>query len=77
MTIAECCDRCLDAAVDGAVNFRDLGGHRAGAQRVRHGLLYRAAMTHEIAEDGLRTLVEHYGLRTVIDLRYAEELAVP
>ena len=76
MTITDCCDRCLDAAVDGALNFRDLGGLRAGAMRVRHGLLYRAAMTHEITEEGLRLLAEQYGLRTAIDLRYEEELSV-
>jgi protein tyrosine/serine phosphatase len=63
----------LDAMIEGAVNFRDLGGHRAGDARVRPGRLYRAGMTHTITEAGLRTLVEQFGLRTVIDLRVARE----
>lgn len=71
---AECCDRCLDASVDGAVNFRDLGGRHAGALRVRRGLVYRSAMTHEIAPSGVRRLAEEFGLRTVIDLRSDEEI---
>jgi protein-tyrosine phosphatase len=70
----DCCDRCLDAVVDGAMNFRDLGGHRAGEMRLRRGLLYRSAMTHEIAPSGLRRLAKEYGLRTVIDLRSDEEI---
>ena len=72
--VTDCCDRCLDAAVDGAMNFRDLGGHIAGELRVRRGLLYRSAMTHEITVDGMRTLADEYGLRTVIDLRSEEEI---
>lgn len=72
---ADCCDRCLDAEVEGALNFRDLGGHRVGELQVRRGLLFRSAMTHEISTDGLRVLSEGYGLRTVVDLRSDEEIA--
>ena len=72
---AACCDLCLDREVDGAVNFRDLGGYRAGAVRIRRGLLYRSGMTHTITPAGLQALVERYGLRTVIDLRAPSELA--
>ncbi len=64
---------CLDELVEGAVNFRDLGGHRAGPTRVRAGLLYRAGMTHRITDGGLATLTGRYGLRTAIDLRAARE----
>jgi protein-tyrosine phosphatase len=71
----DCCDRCLDRSVDGAVNFRDLGGHRAGVMRVRRGLLYRSAMTHGITAAGIQVLAGRYGLRTVIDLRSEEEIA--
>ena len=72
--VTDCCDRCLDAAIDGAMNFRDLGGHIAGEMRVRRGLLYRSAMTHEITVDGMRTLADQYRLRTVIDLRSEDEI---
>jgi protein-tyrosine phosphatase len=73
--VHDCCDRCLDATIEGAVNFRDLGGHPAGRRRVRRGLLYRSAMTHTITQSGLARLAGEYGLRTVIDLRSEEEIA--
>ena len=72
--VLDCCDRCLDATVEGAINFRDLGGHAAGDRRVRRALLYRSAMTHTITADGLSRLAGQYGLRTVIDLRSEEEI---
>jgi protein-tyrosine phosphatase len=76
MTIqTDCCDRCLDAEVEGAINFRDLGGLDADGGRVRRGLLYRSAMTQTITRAGLRRLAGEYGLRTVIDLRSEEEIA--
>jgi protein-tyrosine phosphatase len=73
--ILDCCDRCLDGSIEGALNFRDLGGHRAGDGRVRRGMLYRSAMTHDISAGGLSTLAGDYGLRMVIDLRSDEEIA--
>lgn len=73
--MTNCCDLCIDARIDGALNFRDLGGHAAGAMRVRRGLLYRAAMTHGITAGGLRVLAEDHDLRTVIDLRSDQEIA--
>jgi protein-tyrosine phosphatase len=66
---------CLDAEVEGAVNFRDLGGLPAAGGRLRSGRLYRAGMTHHIGPAGLRLLAGRYRLRTVIDLRTADELA--
>jgi protein-tyrosine phosphatase len=70
-----CCERCLDAEVEGAVNFRDLGGLPAAGGRVRRGLVYRSAMTHWISDDGLRALTHRYGLRSVLDLRAEQEIA--
>jgi protein-tyrosine phosphatase len=70
----DCCDRCLDATVEGAVNFRDLGGHAVAGGRVRRGLLYRSAMTHTISASGLSRLAAEYGLRTAIDLRSEDEI---
>lgn len=65
--------RCLDPLIEGAVNFRDLGGYPAGAGRVRPGLLYRSGMTHGIPPHGLHLLRERFGVRTVIDLRSPQE----
>jgi protein-tyrosine phosphatase len=73
--ILDCCDRCLDGSIEGALNFRDLGGHRAAGGRIRRGMLYRSAMTHDISAEGLSTLAGDYGLRLVIDLRSDEEIA--
>ncbi|MGD9890816.1 MAG: tyrosine-protein phosphatase [Dehalococcoidia bacterium] len=73
--ILECCDRCLDGSIDGALNFRDLGGHRAGSATVRRRMVYRSAMTHDISADGISMLAGAYGLRMVIDLRSTEEIA--
>jgi protein-tyrosine phosphatase len=70
----DCCNRCLDATIEGALNLRDLGGHRAGSAIVRRGMLYRSAMTHEITADGMRMLATAHGLRTLIDLRSDEEI---
>lgn len=66
-------ERCLDAHIEGAVNFRDLGGYAAGEGRVRPGLLYRSGMTHGISSAGLRVLRERLAIRTVIDLRAPRE----
>lgn len=74
LMVGDCCNRCLDHSIEGALNFRDLGGHRAGSAQVRRGMLYRSAMTHNISAEGLSRLVEEFGLRTVIDLRSEEEI---
>jgi protein-tyrosine phosphatase len=66
---------CLDAEIEGAVNLRDLGGLPAPGGVLRPGRLYRAGITHRISPAGLRLLAGRYGLRTVIDLRTADELA--
>jgi len=67
--------RVLDATVEGAVNFRDLGGYRTrDGSVVRAGRLYRSGMMHTITPAGLETLRDTLGLRTVVDLRNAAEL---
>jgi protein-tyrosine phosphatase len=54
--------------VSGAMNFRDVGGLRAGDGRTRSGVLFRSgnlAHVDEAGRDELRAL----GLRRIIDLR--------
>lgn len=66
---------CLDDVIEGAINFRDLGGYSTqNGGTVRRGLVYRSGMTQHITENGLRDLAAELGIRTVVDLRSAHEL---
>ncbi|MFN8533257.1 MAG: tyrosine-protein phosphatase [Dehalococcoidia bacterium] len=65
--------RVLDGRIAGAVNLRDIGGYRAGDNRVRWGRVYRSGMTHTISAEGLAALTGELGVRTVIDLRTPAE----
>ncbi len=61
-------------ALDGAVNFRDLGGYAAGGgTRTRWRTLFRADGLGELTEADLSVL-RSLGIRTVIDLRSGSEL---
>jgi len=61
-------------ALEGAVNFRDLGGYPAGpGARTRWRTLFRADGLGELTEADLE-VVRALGIRTVIDLRSGEEL---
>jgi len=61
-------------SLEGAFNFRDLGGYRAADGRsIRWRTLFRADGLHRLSGPDLQTLSE-LGLRTVIDLRTAREL---
>nr|WP_314141974.1 tyrosine-protein phosphatase [uncultured Rhodococcus sp.] len=56
-------------ALDGAWNFRDLGGARTtDGATVRPGLFYRASELSALTEHGRRTVAE-LGIRTVFDFR--------
>lgn len=60
--------------VDGAPNFRDIGGYEtADGRRVRYGKLFRSGMLVGVSDEGLATL-EALGIRTVIDLRTQVEV---
>lgn len=59
--------------LEGAVNFRDLGGYRtADGGRVRWGLLFRSGALHKLTAADVATL-GRLGLRVVYDLRTEEE----
>lgn len=60
--------------LSGACNIRDLGGHRtATGQSVRVGQLLRGDSPHRLTNDDL-AVVGRVGLRTVVDLRSADEI---
>lgn len=62
-------------ALDGAWNFRDLGGVRtAGGSRIRPRKLYRASQLSALTEIGARAVLD-LGIRTVVDLRGDSEVA--
>jgi protein-tyrosine phosphatase len=61
-------------ALEGAVNFRDLGGYAAeDGRRTRWRVLFRADGLGELTEGDL-SVMRSLGIRTVIDLRSATEL---
>ncbi|MGO8823923.1 MAG: tyrosine-protein phosphatase [Acidimicrobiales bacterium] len=61
-------------ALEGAVNFRDLGGYATGGGlRTRWRTLFRADGLGELTEADL-SLLRALGIRTVIDLRSGQEL---
>lgn len=61
-------------ALEGAVNFRDLGGYDAGdGMRTRWRTLFRADGLGDLTEADFSRM-RALGIRTVIDLRSAEEL---
>jgi protein-tyrosine phosphatase len=59
--------------LEGAVNFRDLGGYEAGGGRTRWRTLFRADGLGDLTETDLSVL-RGFGIRTVIDLRSGSEL---
>jgi protein-tyrosine phosphatase len=55
--------------LQGALNFRDLGGYAGdGGRMVRWGRVFRSDALHELTEEDLRVIKE-LGLRVVYDLR--------
>jgi protein-tyrosine phosphatase len=61
----------------GCYNFRDLGGYATSdGRRVRTGHLYRSDGLHHLTDDDVRHLRDVRGIRTVIDLRSANEVSV-
>jgi protein-tyrosine phosphatase len=59
--------------LDGALNFRDLGGYSASEGRsVRWGLVYRSDALHQLSDADLET-IRAIALRAVYDLRKTHE----
>jgi protein-tyrosine phosphatase len=64
----------LVSLLDGTPNFRDLGGLPTVDGRVtRHGVLFRSSALEELSTRDVRHLIDDIGLRTVIDLRSADD----
>ena len=62
-------------AMDGAVNFRDLGGYRtADGRRVRRERIYRSDDLAHLTDSDMRVLAE-LDVRTICDLRSTSERA--
>lgn len=60
--------------LQGAFNFRDLGGLRAGpGLRVRSGALFRSDTLQALTDEDVVYLVERRGLELVVDLRRGAE----
>jgi len=64
-------------SLEGALNFRDVGGMPAGdGRQVRHGVLFRSDTLQFLTAEDIHTLVEQLGLRSDIDLRLGYEIKV-
>ena len=60
--------------VEGAFNFRDLGGLRAaGERRVRPGVLFRSDTLQALSLEDVSYLVDELSLELIIDLRIGPE----
>jgi protein-tyrosine phosphatase len=61
-------------ALEGGVNFRDIGGYRAGERTVRWGKVFRAGVLCYFTDKD-HTAIGALELRAICDLRRAEERA--
>ncbi|KAM0722386.1 hypothetical protein Q7P37_001827 [Cladosporium fusiforme] len=66
-------------SVDGIANFRDLSGHpttltSTHGQPITPGLAFRCADPSKVSEEGLRTMSEVLGIKTIFDLRSLPEI---
>ncbi len=60
--------------LEGAFNFRDIGGYRTtDGRRIRQGLVYRSGGLHGLTESDL-AFMQRAGIKLVCDLRSAEEV---
>lgn len=74
MTVGE--ERGRRLAWEGCLNVRDLGGYpTAGGGETRWGAIVRADNLAQLTDDGRAALID-YGIRTIVDLRKPEEIAL-
>jgi protein tyrosine/serine phosphatase len=59
---------------EGLINARDSGGLTAAGGVVREGALVRSDVLNDLTPNGVEALIEH-GVRTVIDVRSANEIS--
>lgn len=65
-----------EIALEGAVNFRELGGYPAADGRtVRYGLLYRGGNLDALQSPADRAVLQSWNLHDILDLRSAGECA--
>ena len=64
----------LRIELDGPANFRDLGGYRAGPDRLRRGRIFRSDSLSRLSAADVSRLVDELGLVTVVDLRAGHEV---
>lgn len=63
------------AMLEGAFNFRDLGGLRLpDGRRIRERRLFRSDTLQALTPRDVRLLLDEVGLRTVVDLRLTKEV---
>jgi protein-tyrosine phosphatase len=60
--------------LEGPANFRDLGGYRAGARRLKRGRVFRSDSLSRMTESDVRHVVDELGVVTVVDLRAGHEV---
>jgi protein-tyrosine phosphatase len=72
LSIAPSAARSRLVALEGGVNFRDIGGYRAGAHTVRWGKVFRAGVLCYFTPNDHAT-VGNLKIRAICDLRRAEE----
>ncbi|MGM0920416.1 MAG: tyrosine-protein phosphatase [Bacillota bacterium] len=63
-----------DIQLEGAINFRDLGGYETvDGRKVKWGLFFRSAELSRLSEQDLKVLSE-IGIKTILDYRTAGEI---
>lgn len=62
--------------IDGVMNFRDIGGYQTlDGGKVSYGKIYRSAQLNDLSPGGIKQ-VEALKIRSVMDLRYDEEITL-
>lgn len=74
LMLMETCDNQRIVPLQGAVNFRDMGGYGAAENRtVKRGVIYRSGDLDNLTDADLE-LLGGLGLKTIVDFRSREEI---